>query len=121
MEAASCAMCASDDDVLLDSAKGAPAGGVLVLDTEERGLVAADAQTGAQREFADLPAEELGQPVQAGDRAYIPDYSRHLLYVRDLRTGRSLPDVEVPVSRRRSHSRCGPARCGRTTSSTAPR
>ena len=86
------------DGVLLGSAKG-PGRWVLVLDTEERVLVAVDPRTGAQREFADLPAEDsgkLGQPVQAGNRAYVPDYGRHLLYVRDLRTGRSLDDIEVP-------------------------
>ena len=86
------------DGVLLGSARGAGRW-VLVLDTEERILVAVDARTGARREFAGLPTEDpgnLGQPVQAGDRAYLPDYDRHLLYVRDLRTGRSLGDIEVP-------------------------
>lgn len=86
------------DGVLLGSVKG-PGRWVLVLDTAKRRLVAVDARTGARRVFTGLPAKDparLGQPVQAGDLAYVPDYERHLLYVRDLRSGRSLPDIEVP-------------------------
>lgn len=79
--------------VLLGSAKGAGRW-ILVLDRGQ--LVAVDARTNTRRAFDDLPREGLGQPVQVGDRVYVPDYAKHLLHVRDASTGESLQDVPVP-------------------------
>jgi beta-lactam-binding protein with PASTA domain len=78
------------------SAKGAGRW-ILVVDRAHGQLVAVDARTGTRRTFNDLPRQHrLGQPVQVGDRVYVPDYSEHLLHVRDAGSGQSLSGVEVP-------------------------
>lgn len=79
--------------VLLGSTKGAGRW-ILVLDRGQ--LVAVDARTGARRTFDDLPQEGVGQPVQVGDRVYVPDYANHLLHVRDVGSGRPLQEIRVP-------------------------
>jgi beta-lactam-binding protein with PASTA domain len=82
--------------VQVGSAKGAGRW-ILVVDRGAGQLVAVDARTGKRTTFDDLPQQHrLGQPVQVGDRVYVPDYSEHLLHVRDAGSGRSLPEVKVP-------------------------
>jgi beta-lactam-binding protein with PASTA domain len=86
------------DGVVVGSAKG-PGRWILVLDRGTGQLSAVDIRTGTLRTINDIPhgsGHDLGAPVQLDDRVYLPDFSKHVLHVSDLGSGRNLPDITVP-------------------------
>jgi beta-lactam-binding protein with PASTA domain len=82
-------------DVVVGSASGAGRW-ILAVDPHQGRMAAVDVHTGTSRTFDDLPDHKLGQPVQVGDRVYIPDYTKHLLHVIDIGLDRRLEPIKVP-------------------------